>query len=115
MKKRKRLRRHPVWNFFDDLDDKNIGCLQCDFKTSSGFTTNLKMHLKAHHRNDYIQVMQMECEQRKEEGCIDSAPQGKKKKRTAEELETMLEAYKAKHGTELDDIHGNISPQALEK
>uniref|UniRef100_A0AC35GJ83 BED-type domain-containing protein n=1 Tax=Panagrolaimus sp. PS1159 TaxID=55785 RepID=A0AC35GJ83_9BILA len=114
MKKRKRLRRHPVWNFFDDLDDKNIGCLQCDFKTSSGFTTNLKMHLKAHHRNDYIQVMQMECEQRKEEGCIDSAPQGKKKKRTAEELETMLEAYKAKHGTELDDLHGNISPQALE-
>lgn len=34
----------------------------CTFKTQSAFSTNLKMHLKAHHKVEYLDVMQMELE-----------------------------------------------------
>ncbi|PIO57351.1 hypothetical protein TELCIR_21242, partial [Teladorsagia circumcincta] len=51
--KRRRLRRHPVWMFFKDLEDRMVGCINCSFRTGSAFSTNLKMHLKAHHKEDY--------------------------------------------------------------
>ncbi|MFH4974607.1 hypothetical protein AB6A40_001316 [Gnathostoma spinigerum] len=67
--KRKRLRRHPVWRFFKDVDGtKSVGCIKCTFNTSSPFSTNLKMHLKAHHRQDYSLVLHLEQRQREEEG-----------------------------------------------
>ncbi|KAE9550030.1 hypothetical protein FO519_006758 [Halicephalobus sp. NKZ332] len=112
MLKRRRLRRHPVWNFFDDLDEKNIGCNMCDFKTVSGFTTNLKMHLRAHHKPEFVKVMELECQQRKEEGCVDNAPMlGKRKKRTAEEIEKMLDVYKGKLERETGQV---LASESLE-
>uniref|UniRef100_A0A914CE35 ApaG domain-containing protein n=1 Tax=Acrobeloides nanus TaxID=290746 RepID=A0A914CE35_9BILA len=62
--KRKRLRRHPVWHFFKDIDDKTVGCVMCDFKTISAFSTNLKMHLKSHHKEQHQHVLKMEGDQR---------------------------------------------------
>uniref|UniRef100_A0A915D5N3 BED-type domain-containing protein n=1 Tax=Ditylenchus dipsaci TaxID=166011 RepID=A0A915D5N3_9BILA len=64
--KRKRLRRHPVWTFFKDFEDKIVGCIMCNFRTTSAFSTNLKMHLRAHHKEEYLQVMESELEQ-----CVD--------------------------------------------
>ena len=33
-----------------------VGCINCNFRTGSAFSTNLKMHLKAHHKDDYERV-----------------------------------------------------------
>ncbi|CAB3403282.1 unnamed protein product [Caenorhabditis bovis] len=71
--KRRRLRRHPVWMFFRDLEDRMVGCINCEFRTGSAFSTNLKMHLKAHHKDDYERVLQLEEEMRLEEGCLGPA------------------------------------------
>ncbi|CAD6188559.1 unnamed protein product [Caenorhabditis auriculariae] len=71
--KRRRLRRHPVWMFFRDLEDRMVGCINCEFRTGSAFSTNLKMHLKAHHKEDYERVLQLEEEMRIEEGCLGPA------------------------------------------
>ncbi|CAJ0942339.1 unnamed protein product, partial [Mesorhabditis belari] len=68
--KRRRLRRHPVWMFFRDLEDRMVGCISCNFRTGSAFSTNLKMHLKAHHKEDYHKVMKLEDEMRIEEGIL---------------------------------------------
>ncbi|GMT18638.1 hypothetical protein PFISCL1PPCAC_9935 [Pristionchus fissidentatus] len=68
--KRRRLRRHPVWMFFKDLEDRMVGCINCPFRTGSAFSTNLKMHLKAHHKDDYSKVLKMEDEMRIEEGIF---------------------------------------------
>lgn len=68
--KRRRLRRHPVWVYFKDLEDRMVGCTNCEFRTGSAFSTNLKMHLKAHHKDDYEKVLQLEEEMRLEEGCF---------------------------------------------
>ncbi|ULU01928.1 hypothetical protein L3Y34_001901 [Caenorhabditis briggsae] len=68
--KRRRLRRHPVWVYFKDLEDRMVGCTNCEFRTGSAFSTNLKMHLKAHHKEDYEKVLQLEEEMRVEEGCF---------------------------------------------
>ncbi|CAJ0578839.1 unnamed protein product, partial [Mesorhabditis spiculigera] len=68
--KRRRLRRHPVWMFFTDLEDRMVGCISCTFRTGSAFSTNLKMHLKAHHKEDYQKVMKLEDEMRIEEGIL---------------------------------------------
>lgn len=83
--KRRRLRRHPVWMFYRDLEDRvrakfgntdrniqMVGCINCDFKTGSAFSTNLKMHLKAHHKEDYAKVLKLEDEMRIEEGIAAS-------------------------------------------
>ncbi|KHN75393.1 Gex-3-interacting protein 13 [Toxocara canis] len=67
--KRRRVRRHPVWRFFKDVDGtKSVGCVKCSFSTASPFSTNLKMHLKAHHKDDYTLVLRLEAQQREEEG-----------------------------------------------
>ncbi|VDN04175.1 unnamed protein product [Thelazia callipaeda] len=68
--KRRRLRRHPVWRFFKDVGDgsKTVKCVNCSFSTSSPFSTNLKMHLKAHHKSDYRLILILESRQRLEEG-----------------------------------------------
>uniref|UniRef100_A0A915PIG3 BED-type domain-containing protein n=1 Tax=Setaria digitata TaxID=48799 RepID=A0A915PIG3_9BILA len=68
--KRRRLRRHPVWRFFKDVGDgsKTVKCVNCPFSTSSPFSTNLKMHLKAHHKSDYRLILILESRQRLEEG-----------------------------------------------
>lgn len=68
--KRRRLRRHPVWMFFKDLEDRMVGCINCNFRTGSAFSTNLKMHLKAHHKEDYAKVLKLEDEMRIEEGIF---------------------------------------------
>ena len=47
-----------------------VGCTNCEFRTGSAFSTNLKMHLKAHHKEDYEKVLQLEEEMRLEEGCF---------------------------------------------
>ncbi|KAK6026893.1 hypothetical protein OSTOST_07122 [Ostertagia ostertagi] len=82
--KRRRLRRHPVWMFFKDLEDRvdkrraseqrckvnsfqMVGCINCSFRTGSAFSTNLKMHLKAHHKEDYERVLKLEGDMRVEE------------------------------------------------
>ncbi|RCN37252.1 hypothetical protein ANCCAN_16865 [Ancylostoma caninum] len=65
--KRRRLRRHPVWMFFKDLEDRMVGCINCNFRTGSAFSTNLKMHLKAHHKDDYERVLKLEGDMRVEE------------------------------------------------
>uniref|UniRef100_A0A8L8JXM9 BED-type domain-containing protein n=1 Tax=Heligmosomoides polygyrus TaxID=6339 RepID=A0A8L8JXM9_HELPZ len=65
--KRRRLRRHPVWMFFKDLEDRMVGCINCSFRTGSAFSTNLKMHLKAHHKDDYERVLKLEGDMRVEE------------------------------------------------
>ncbi|VDL82200.1 unnamed protein product [Nippostrongylus brasiliensis] len=54
--KRRRLRRHPM-----------VGCINCSFRTGSAFSTNLKMHLKAHHKDDYERVLKLEGDMRVEE------------------------------------------------
>ncbi|CAI4228944.1 unnamed protein product [Auanema sp. JU1783] len=68
--KRRRLRRHPVWMFFRDLEDRMVGCINCNFRTGSAFSTNLKMHLKAHHKEDYERVLKLEDDMRIEEGIF---------------------------------------------
>lgn len=47
---------------------QSVGCVKCDFSTASPFSTNLKMHLKAHHKDDYMLVLRLEAQQREEEG-----------------------------------------------
>ncbi|KAK0421108.1 hypothetical protein QR680_015064 [Steinernema hermaphroditum] len=95
--RRKRLRRHPVWQYFTDLEDKYVGCTMCPFRTASAFSTNMKMHLKAHHKEEHLKVMQLEWEQRVDEGVVnandgdDDAGKGKRKRRTAEEIQEMIE------------------------
>uniref|UniRef100_A0A915APS8 BED-type domain-containing protein n=1 Tax=Parascaris univalens TaxID=6257 RepID=A0A915APS8_PARUN len=72
--KRRRVRRHPVWRFFKDVDGtKSVGCVKCSFSTASPFSTNLKMHLKAHHKDDYTLVLRLEAQQREEEGLRGAA------------------------------------------
>uniref|UniRef100_A0A1I7X1E7 BED-type domain-containing protein n=1 Tax=Heterorhabditis bacteriophora TaxID=37862 RepID=A0A1I7X1E7_HETBA len=68
--KRRRLRRHPVWMFFKDLEDRMVGCINCNFRTGSAFSTNLKMHLKAHHKEDYERVLKLEDDMRIEENVF---------------------------------------------
>lgn len=47
---------------------QSVGCVKCSFSTASPFSTNLKMHLKAHHKDDYTLVLKLEAQQREEEG-----------------------------------------------
>ncbi|RCN31368.1 hypothetical protein ANCCAN_22844, partial [Ancylostoma caninum] len=44
-----------------------VGCINCNFRTGSAFSTNLKMHLKAHHKDDYERVLKLEGDMRVEE------------------------------------------------
>ncbi|KAK6056840.1 hypothetical protein COOONC_05650 [Cooperia oncophora] len=53
--KRKRQRRNPVWPYFDVVDG-TARCKQCLYSTKSVFSTNLKVHLRSHHRADYEKV-----------------------------------------------------------
>lgn len=53
--KRKRQRRNPVWPYFDVIDG-TARCKQCLYSTKSVFSTNLKVHLRSHHRPDYEKV-----------------------------------------------------------
>ncbi|KJH44780.1 hypothetical protein DICVIV_09184 [Dictyocaulus viviparus] len=57
--KRKRQRRNPVWPYFDVVDG-TARCKQCLYSTKSVFSTNLKVHLRSHHRADYEKVIQAE-------------------------------------------------------
>uniref|UniRef100_A0A7E5A159 BED-type domain-containing protein n=1 Tax=Panagrellus redivivus TaxID=6233 RepID=A0A7E5A159_PANRE len=97
VKKRRCLRRHPVWTYFHDIDEKHIQCNKCTFITLSSYTTNLKMHLRAHHQEEFVDVVTQELQARKEEDSGHSPHTGgKRKRRTAEELEAVLEKYKGK-------------------
>lgn len=52
---------------------QSVGCVKCSFSTASPFSTNLKMHLKAHHKDDYTLVLRLEAQQREEEGLRGAA------------------------------------------
>ena len=41
-----------------------IGCILCDFKSGSAFSTNLKVHLRTYHREKFVEVMQLEAAQK---------------------------------------------------
>ena len=49
------LHRNPVWPYFDVVDG-TARCKQCMYSTKSVFSTNLKVHLRSHHRADYEKV-----------------------------------------------------------
>ncbi|RCN31369.1 hypothetical protein ANCCAN_22845, partial [Ancylostoma caninum] len=51
--------RNPVWPYFDVVDG-TARCKQCLYSTKSVFSTNLKVHLRSHHRADYEKVIQAE-------------------------------------------------------
>lgn len=53
--RRRRARRNPVWNYFR-VEDGLAYCEQCPYKTKSVYSTNLKVHLKSHHRQSYNEV-----------------------------------------------------------
>jgi hypothetical protein len=106
--KRKRLRRHPVWQYFCDVDEKVVGCVMCSFRTVSAFSTNLKMHLKAHHKQEYLHVMELELEQRQDEessavgmeegqtseGSANAGSRYKRRRKTVEELQGIIDKCK---------------------
>lgn len=54
--KRRRPRRNPVWQHFV-VEDGLAKCSQCDYSTKSVFSTNLKVHLKSHHKELHQQVI----------------------------------------------------------
>ncbi|TKR67230.1 hypothetical protein L596_023415 [Steinernema carpocapsae] len=54
--KRKRPRRNPVWPYFT-VENGSAYCRQCTYSTRSVFSTNLKVHLRSHHRADYEKVI----------------------------------------------------------
>ncbi|CAD5222578.1 unnamed protein product [Bursaphelenchus xylophilus] len=89
--KRKRNRKHPVWKYFGDVSDKVVGCNMCEFRTNSAFSTNLKMHLKSHHKEEFIDVMDQEIELLKREGDQPQEQEGKRRRRTVAELEGIVE------------------------
>uniref|UniRef100_A0A0N5AQY3 BED-type domain-containing protein n=1 Tax=Syphacia muris TaxID=451379 RepID=A0A0N5AQY3_9BILA len=95
LSKRRRLRRHPVWRFFKDVDGtKSVGCVKCSFSTASPFSTNLKMHLKAHHKDDYTLVLKLEAQQREEEGIRENnfpVTAGIKRKYSADDIQNELD------------------------
>ncbi|KAH7731490.1 CRE-GEI-13 protein [Aphelenchoides avenae] len=122
--KRKRLRRHPVWQYFCDVDEKIVGCVMCTFRTVSAFSTNLKMHLKAHHKEEYLKVMEQELEQRQDEESMgvgseessqsqEATANGrfKRRRRTVEELQVIVE--KAKSTLEKDKWRQTINGSLL--
>jgi len=41
-----------------------IGCTLCSFKSGTAFSTNLKMHLRTHHKEKFIEVTQLEAAQK---------------------------------------------------
>lgn len=53
--RRRRARRNPVWSYFR-VENGLAYCEQCPYKTKSVYSTNLKVHLKSHHRQSYIEV-----------------------------------------------------------
>ncbi|CAD5217575.1 unnamed protein product [Bursaphelenchus okinawaensis] len=95
--RRKRNRKHPVWKYFGDIGDKVVGCNLCDFHTNSAFSTNLKMHLKSHHKEEFIDIMEQEVELLKKDGEIQNQnPEdgSKRRRRTVAELEEDIERAK---------------------
>lgn len=57
MGKRKRTRRNPVWLYFIlDETDNRAKCKRCSYSTGSAYSTNLKIHLKCHHKPLYQNV-----------------------------------------------------------
>ncbi|KAI6176574.1 hypothetical protein M3Y97_00813100 [Aphelenchoides bicaudatus] len=107
--KRRRLRRHPVWQFFGDVGEKVVGCKLCSFNTVSAFSTNLKMHLKSHHKHEFIAVMEKELDQlsKENEHCdpastspsnlsdLDNgAPRSKRRRKTVQELRETINRCK---------------------
>lgn len=89
--------------------------MMCNFRTTSAFSTNLKMHLKAHHKEQFIQVLQTEqnqlcnmplendCNFEKKKNClITSAAQFcqrtgrlKRRRKTAEEIQAIIDKCKS--------------------
>lgn len=71
----------------------------CVFKTHSAFSTNLKMHLKAHHKSEYVEVMEMELETANIETENGSSglrnTLGKRPRKTAEEIKYMIDKCKS--------------------
>jgi len=53
--RRRRARRNPVWHYFR-VEDGLAYCEQCSYKTKSVYSTNLKVHLKSHHKQSYSEV-----------------------------------------------------------
>lgn len=47
--KRRRPRRNPVWQYFR-VENGLAVCKHCNYNTKSVFSTNLKVHLRSHHR-----------------------------------------------------------------
>lgn len=88
--------------------------MMCNFRTTSAFSTNLKMHLKAHHKEQFIQVLQIEqdqlgnmpvendCDFENKKNCfIPSSTQFcprtgrmKRRRKTAEEIQAIIDKCK---------------------
>lgn len=81
----------------------------CNFKTTSAFSTNLKMHLKAHHKEQFIQVLQNEqdqlqndCNLKKNKNCFIASANHfcqrtgrlKRRRKTAEEIQEIIDKCK---------------------
>jgi hypothetical protein len=107
IQKRRRLRRHPVWTYFGDIGEKIVGCKLCSFNTVSAFSTNLKMHLKSHHKLEFIEVMEKEMDQlaKENEHCDRTSPsglsdldtgamRGKRRRKTVQELQETINRCK---------------------
>lgn len=57
--KRRRSRRNPVWQYFR-IENYLAVCKHCNYNTKSIFSTNLKVHLKSHHRKLFDLVSKAE-------------------------------------------------------
>jgi hypothetical protein len=110
--KRRRLRRHPVWAYFGDIAEKVVGCNMCSFTTISAFSTNLKMHLKSHHKREYIIVMEQEVAQLAKETVHEpiEANKMKRRRKTVHELREAID--KCKQSIERD---GKNMPKFAQK
>jgi hypothetical protein len=111
-----------VWEYFGDVAEKIVGCKLCSFNTVSAFSTNLKMHLKSHHKLEFIQVMEKELDQLVKEGpdtheefasksppsdLDTSAPRSKRRRKTAQELRDTIN--RCKQSIERDRSHHRVS------
>lgn len=57
--KRRRPRRNPVWQYFC-VENYLAVCKHCNYNTKSVFSTNLKVHLRSHHRKLFDLVSKAE-------------------------------------------------------
>ncbi|KIH60061.1 hypothetical protein ANCDUO_09695 [Ancylostoma duodenale] len=87
-----------------------VGCINCNFRTGSAFSTNLKMHLKAHHKDDYERVLKLEGDMRVEENV--TGPPNKIKNELIDFIRGGGNASTASAGTPLMSLPACVSPRS---